>query len=98
MMEVDHCAFSIDHCQTGGQVAHCVHHNDGTAYPSHMWFTEYLFAYALTGDREYLEAAKRACENLLHWIHDKEGFAIIAADHVDGDLLEERRVVGKLLL
>jgi hypothetical protein len=80
MMEVDHCAFSIDHFQTGGQVAHCVHHNDGTAYPSHMWFTEYLFAYALTGDREYLEAAKRTCENLLHWIDDKEGFAIIAAD------------------
>ncbi|MCC7193790.1 MAG: hypothetical protein IT444_13530 [Phycisphaeraceae bacterium] len=80
MLEVDHCAFSTDPLQNGGQVAHTVNHNDGTAYPSHEWFTEYLFAYALTGDREYLEGAKRACEHLLHWINDAEGFAIISAD------------------
>jgi hypothetical protein len=80
MLEVDHCAFSTDHFQTGGQVAHTVNHNDGTAYPSHEWFTEYLIAYALTGDAEYLEGAKRVCEHLLHWINDPEGFAIISAD------------------
>ena len=80
MLEVDHCAFSTDKLQTGGQVAHTMNHNDGTAYPSHEWFTEYLFAYVLTGDREFLDAAKRTCEHLLYWIHDKEGFVIIAAD------------------
>lgn len=80
MLEVDHCAFSTDHLQTGGQVAHTTEHNNGTAYPSHEWFTEYLFAYALTGDREYLEGAKRTCEHLLYWINTPEGFQIIAAD------------------
>ena len=80
MLEVDHCAFSTDHLQTGGQVAHTTAHNNGTAYPSHEWFTEYLFAYVLTGDREYLEGAKRTCEHLLYWINTPEGFQIIAAD------------------
>ncbi|MCX5662436.1 MAG: hypothetical protein NTW19_22375 [Planctomycetota bacterium] len=80
MLEVDHCAHSIDAFQNGGQVAHTTNHNHGTAYPSHMWFTEYLFAYVLTGDREFLEGAKRACDNLLHWINDPDGFQIIAAD------------------
>lgn len=80
MMEVDHCAYSTDHLQTGGQVAHAIDHNNGTAYPSHEWFTEYLFAYVLTGDREFLEAGKRTCEHLLYWINTDEGFQIIAAD------------------
>ncbi|MCE9589676.1 MAG: hypothetical protein K8S99_04040 [Planctomycetes bacterium] len=80
MMEVDHCAYSTDRLQTGGQVAHTTDHNNGTAYPSHEWFTEYLFAYVLTGDREFLEAGKRTCEHLLYWINTPEGFQIIAAD------------------
>ncbi len=80
MMEVDHCAYSTDWLQTGGQVAHTTNHNNGTAYPSHEWFTEYLFAYVLTGDREYLETAKRTCEHLLTWINCDEGFRIIASD------------------
>ena len=80
MMEVDHCAFSTDALQTGGQVAHTTAHNNGTAYPSHEWFTEYLCAYVLTGDREFLDTAKRACEHLLFWIDDDECFQIISAD------------------
>ena len=80
IMEVDHVAFSIDHFQNGGMCAHCLNHNDGAAYPSHMWFTELLFAYVFTGDVEYKDAALRMCENLLHWIDDVEGFAIIDAD------------------
>jgi len=80
IMEVDHVAFSVDHFQNGGMVSHCLHHNDGAAYPSHMWFTELLFAYALTGDEEYKKAALRTCENLLHWINTDEGFQIVSAD------------------
>ncbi|NQU10186.1 hypothetical protein HQ590_05320 [bacterium] len=80
LLEVDHAAFSIDPWQNGGMVAHCLHHNDGAAYPSHMWFTELLFAYALTGDEEYRAAARRGCENLLHWINTPEGFRIISGD------------------
>ena len=80
IMEVDHVAFSVDPLQDGGMVSHCLHHNDGAVYPSHMWFTELLFAYVLTGDAEYKKAALRICENLLYWIHDEEGFAIVAAD------------------
>jgi len=80
IMEVDFVDFSVDHFQHGGMVSHCLHHNDGAAYPSHMWFTELLFAYALTGDAEYKRAALRICENLLHWIDMDDGFAVIAAD------------------
>jgi hypothetical protein len=80
MMEVDHCAFSVDPFQNGGMVAHCLNHNDGAAYPSHMWFTELLIAYALTGDAEYKAAALRACDCLLFWIHDEQGFKIVSAD------------------
>ncbi len=80
MAEVDHAAYSIDPFQNGGMVAHCLHHNDGAAYPSHMWFTELLFAYALTGDEEYKAAALRGCENLLHWINTEDGFRIISGD------------------
>ena len=80
IMEVDYCAFSADPYQHGGMCAHCANHNDGAAYPSHMWFTELLFAYALTGDVEYKKAALHICENLLHWIHDDDGFIIISSD------------------
>jgi hypothetical protein len=81
ILEVDFVDFSIDSFQNGGMVAHCLHHNDGAAYPSHMWFTELLFAYALTGDGEFKRAAMRMCENLLHWINTDEGFRIICGDH-----------------
>lgn len=80
IMEVDYVAFSTDAYQHGGMVAHCANHNDGAAYPSHMWFTELLFAYVLTGDVEYKQAALHICENLLHWIHDDDGFLIITSD------------------
>jgi len=80
ILEVDYCAFSTDPYQHGGMCAHCANHNDGAAYPSHMWFTELLFAYALTGDAEYRNAALHICENLLHWIHDRDGFLIISMD------------------
>jgi len=80
ILEVDYVAFSEDPYQHGGMVAHCANHNDGAAYPSHMWFTELLFAYALTGDVEYKKAAVHICENLLHWIHDEDGFVIISSD------------------
>lgn len=81
MLEVDHCAFSENEFQNGAQVAHCHGHNTGPAYPSHMWFTEYLFAYVLTGDEEFIDAAKRSCENLLHWVHSDMGFKVISNDH-----------------
>ncbi|OGV62954.1 MAG: hypothetical protein A2498_05755 [Lentisphaerae bacterium RIFOXYC12_FULL_60_16] len=80
IMEVDFVDYSTDTFQNGGQVSHCLNHNDGAAYPSHMWFTELLFAYVLTGDAEYRNTALRICENLLHWIEDPEGFDIISAD------------------
>ena len=60
--------------------AHCPRHNHGAAYPSHMWFTELLFAYALTGDKEFLDAAGRTCDNLVFWINDPWGFEIISCD------------------
>jgi hypothetical protein len=80
IVEVDYVAFSIDAYQNGGMCAHCANHNDGAAYPSHMWFTELLFAYVFTGDAEYRKAALHICENLLHWIHDRDGFTIISSD------------------
>ncbi len=79
ILEVDFVDFSIDQLQNGGMVAHCLNHNDGAVYPSHMWFTELLFAYVLTGDNEFKRAALRICENLLLWI-DKY-FWIVSADH-----------------
>jgi len=80
IMEVDYVDFSTDHFQNKGMVSHCLHHNDGAAYPSHMWFTELLFAYVITGDPEFRRVALNICENLLHWINDPEGFFIISAD------------------
>ncbi|MCM8788209.1 MAG: hypothetical protein NC907_00280 [Candidatus Omnitrophica bacterium] len=79
ILEVDFVDFSIDKIQNGGMVAHCLNHNDGAVYPSHMWFTELLFAYVLTGDGEFKRAALRICENLLLWIN--EYFWIVSADH-----------------
>ncbi len=79
ILEVDFVDFSIDSLQNGGMVAHCLNHNDGAVYPSHMWFIELLFAYVLTGDNEFKKAAKRMCENLLQWI--EKYFWIISADH-----------------
>lgn len=79
ILEVDFVDFSIDKLQNGGMVAHCLNHNDGAVYPSHMWFTELLFAYVLTGDSEFKRAALRICENLLLWVN--EYFWIVAADH-----------------
>lgn len=80
LMEVDHVAFSVDSYQNGGMCAHCLNHNTGASYPSHIWYTELLFAYALTGDQEYKAAALRLCENLLMWVDDAEGFRVICAD------------------
>ena len=80
MIDVDHVAYSVDPYQNLGMCAHCLNHNDGAVYPSHMWFTELLFAYALTGDEEFKRAALNACENLLFWINDPDGFKIVAAD------------------
>jgi len=80
MIDVDHVAYSIDPYQNFGMCAHCLNHNDGAVYPSHMWFTELLFAYALTGDEEFKRTAVNACENLIYWINDPDGFKIIAAD------------------
>ena len=79
VMEVDFVDFSVDEFQNGGMVSHCLHHNDGAAYPSHMWFTELLFAYALTGDQEYKRTAMRICENLYRWVESDVGFDVISA-------------------
>lgn len=80
IIDVDLVAKSAYPYQEGGMVAHCPRHNHGAAYPSHMWFTELLFAYALTGDREYLAAAGRTCDNLVFWINDPWGFETVCAD------------------
>lgn len=92
MLEVDHVAFSTDHLQNGGQVAHTVNHNHGTAYPSHEWFTEYLFAYALTGDREWLERvsypfwhAFRASRWPLGWVHAMYFIHLAFENHLISD-------------
>ncbi len=79
ILEVDFVDFSVDSLQNGGMVAHCLNHNDGSVYPSHMWFTELLFAYVLTGDNEFKRAAMRICENLLQFI--EKHFWIISSDH-----------------
>lgn len=81
ILEVDFVDFSIDALQNGGMVAHCLNHNNGAVYPSHMWFTELLFAYVLTGDKEFKNAATRICENLLQWIENDKYFEIISGDH-----------------
>jgi hypothetical protein len=80
IIDVDIVARSSYPYQDGGMCAHCPRHNHGAAYPSHMWFTELLFAYALTGDGEFLKAARRTCDNLVFWINDPGGFEIICAD------------------
>jgi len=78
--DVDICAYSSDPYQHGGMCSHGPRHNHTAAYPSHMWFTELLFAYAFTGDEEYLLAAKRVCDNLVFWTNDPHGFEIICSD------------------
>ena len=78
--EVDFVDYSVDAFQNGGMVSHSPRHNHGAAYPSHMWFTELLVAYALTGDAEYKRAAMRICDNLLHWINTDDGFKIVSSD------------------
>ncbi|MHB0936249.1 MAG: RIFT barrel domain-containing protein [Armatimonadota bacterium] len=78
--DVDICACSKDPYQNGGMCSHGPRHNHTAAYPSHMWFTEMLFAYVFTGDEEYLRAAKRVCDNLVFWINDPHGFEIICSD------------------
>jgi len=80
IIDVDLVAKSSFPYQEGGMCAHCPRHNHGAAYPSHMWFTELLFAYALTGDREFLDAAGRTCDNLVLWINDPWGFEIVNCD------------------
>ncbi|NQU10518.1 hypothetical protein HQ590_07005, partial [bacterium] len=80
LLDVDLVAHSSDPFRHGGMCAHGPRHNHGAAYPSHMWFTELLFAYALTGDREYLEGARRGCDNLAFWIEDPHGFEVICGD------------------
>ena len=82
--EVDLVAYSSDPYQSGGMCAHGPRHNHCAAYPSHMWFTELLFAYALTGDEEFKKATRRACDNLVFWINDPEGFQIVSSDGREG--------------
>ncbi len=78
--DVDIVAYSSDPYQNGGMCAHGPRHNHCAAYPSHMWFTELLFAYALTGDDQFRKAAARVCDNLVFWINDPQGF-----DHICND-------------
>lgn len=78
--EVDVVARSADPYQDGGMCSHGPRHNHCAAYPSHTWFTELLCAYALTGDSELLETARRVCDNLVFWISDPKGFQIICSD------------------
>jgi len=80
LLDVDLVAHSSDPFRNGGMCAHGPRHNHCAAYPSHMWFTELLFAYALTGDREYLEGARRGCDNLSFWVEDPHGFEVICGD------------------
>ena len=78
--DVDICAYSADPYQNGGMCSHGPRHNHTAAYPSHMWFTELLFAYAFTGDEEFKKAAVRVCDNLVFWVNDKTGLETICAD------------------
>ena len=80
IIDVDLVAKSSFPFQEGGMVAHAPRHNHGAAYPSHMWFTELLFAYALTGDKEFLDAAGRTCDNLVLWINEPWGFETVDCD------------------
>jgi len=80
IMDVDIVMHSNDPYQNGGMCAHGPRHNHCAAYPSHMWFTELLFAYALTGDEEFKKAAARVCDNLVFWTEDAVGFDQICAD------------------
>jgi hypothetical protein len=78
--DVDIVAYSNDKYQNGGMCAHGPRHNHCAAYPSHMWFTELLFAYALTGDEEFKRGAKCVCDCLTFWINDPVGFGHVSAD------------------
>lgn len=78
--DVDMVAYSNDPYQNGGMCAHGPRHNHCAAYPSHMWFTEMLVAYALTGDEEFKRAAVTMCDCLTFWINDPVGFGHVGAD------------------
>lgn len=80
ILDVDICGYSADPYQNGGMCAHGPRHNHSAAYPSHMWFTELLFAYAMTGDEEFKKGAQRVCDNLVFWVNDPTGFANLCAD------------------
>jgi hypothetical protein len=84
ILDVDIVMYSSDSYQNGGMCAHGPRHNHCAAYPSHMWFTELLFAYALTGDEEFKKGAMRVCDNLVFWVNDEKGFSIISADGREG--------------
>lgn len=58
ILEVDFVDFSIDPLQNGDMVTHCLNHNDGAVYSFHMWFTDLLFAYVLTGDKEFKQQSE----------------------------------------
>ncbi len=78
--DVDVCAHSADPYQNGGMCAHGPRHNHCAAYPSHMWFTEMLFAYALSGDEEFKKTARLVSDNLCFWVNDEAGFEIVKSD------------------
>lgn len=80
ILDVDIVMYSNDPYQNGGMVAHCPRHNHGAAYPSHMWFTELLYAYALTGDEEFKKGAAKVCDALTFWVNDPVGFGHVSAD------------------
>jgi hypothetical protein len=80
IIDVDICAKSADKFQEGGMCSHGPRHNHTSAYPSHMWFTELLFAYAFTGDEEYKKAAVRVSDNLVRWTTEPWGFENLCAD------------------
>jgi hypothetical protein len=71
IIDVDICAKSADMFQNGGMCSHGPRHNHTSAYPSHMWFTDLLFAYAFTGDEEFKKGAIRVSDNLvrLTWVY-----------------------------
>ncbi len=80
IIDVDICAKSADKFQEGGMCSHGPRHNHTAAYPSHMWFTDLLFAYAFTGDEEFKKAAVRVSDNLVRWTTEPWGFENLCSD------------------
>ncbi len=80
IIDVDICAKSADKFQEGGMCSHGPRHNHSAAYPSHMWFTDLLFAYAFTGDEEYKKGAIRVSDNLVRWTTEPWGFENLCSD------------------